>query len=397
MDNTTRAIHSPAVYLDDSHAESIAMTSAYDFHSAADAHARFSGEKPGNVYSRFTNPSVEMFENKLAALEGGDAAIGLASGMSAYLAIAMTFLRQGDHVLLASGIFGTTTHLFRQYFGQFGITATSVQVDDYDAWQAEMRPNTKLMVVESPTNPLMGVADLVKLSTLAKRHDAILVVDNTLLTPVLQQPLQWGADLVLHSAGKFLDGQGRCVGGAIVGRHDLLKPLRAYLRASGICMSPFNAWILSKGIETLKARMNLHEHNARQVFSWLRQQSDIEQVYSTMAADHPNRDVIQRQQTGHSPIITFKLRGDRDHAWRFIDALKLVSRCTNIGDAKTMVTHPATTTHGRYTAEEKQRHGITENLVRLCVGFESPADIIDDLNQALVAAQQPVETAVLVC
>ena len=397
MDNTTRAIHSAPVYLDDSHAESIALTSAYDFHSAADAQARFSGEKPGNVYSRFTNPSVEMFENKLAALEGGEAAIGVASGMAAYMAAAMTFLKQGDHVLLASGIFGTTTHLFRQYFGQFGISATSVQVDDYDSWQKEMRPTTKLMVVESPTNPMMGVADLVRLSTLAKQNNVVLLVDNTLLTPVFQQPLLWGADLVLHSAGKFLDGQGRCVGGAIVGRMDLIKPLRAYLRASGICMSPFNAWVFSKGIETLQARMNLHEHNARHVYAWLRQQADVEQVYSTLAADHANRDVIQRQQSGHSPIITIKLHGDRAHAWRFIDALKLVSRCTNIGDAKTMITHPATTTHGRYTVEEKQRHGITDNLVRLCVGLESPTDIIEDLQQAMMVANEPLESTTLVC
>lgn len=397
MDNTTRAIHADAVYLEDSHAESIAMTSAYDFDSAAEAHARFSGEKPGNVYSRFTNPSVEMFEKKLAALEGGEAAIGLASGMAAYMAIAMSFLKQGDHVLLASGIFGTTTHLFRQYFGQFGITATSVQVDDYAAWQQEMRPNTRLMVVESPTNPLMGVADLARLSTLAKRNDAILVIDNTLLTPVFQQPLQWGADLVLHSAGKFLDGQGRCVGGAIVGREDLIKPLRAYLRSSGICMSPFNAWILSKGIETLKARMKLHEYNARHVYSWLKQQPDIEAVYSTLASDHPNREVIQRQQTGHSPIISFRLHGDKARAWRFIDGLELVSRCTNIGDAKTMITHPATTTHGRYTAEEKAHYGITDNLVRICVGLEEPADIIDDLEQSMQAAKISTGSGALVC
>lgn len=382
MEHITQAIHTDIADADDMHAEYLALTSAYDFDSAEEASARFSGKQPGNVYSRFTNPSVEMFERRLAAMEGGESAVGVASGMAAYLAIAMTFLKQGDHVLLASGIFGTTTHLFRQYFGQFGITATSVQVDNMEAWETEFRPNTKLIVVESPTNPMMKVADFSALSRLARRHDALLVADNTLLSPIFQKPLELGADIVLHSAGKWMDGQGRCVGGALVGSHALMQPLKAYLRSSGVCMSPFNAWVFSKGLETLEARLNWHQRGAEKIFNWLKSHEQIESIYCTYDPAHPNADVIKRQQSGHCPIITFKIKGNQKTAWQFINALKIVSRCTNIGDAKSMITHPASTTHCRYTDEEKQRHGLSDNLLRICVGLEDPFDIMDDMAQA---------------
>lgn len=382
MEHTTRAIHADHVAADDMHSEFIAMTSAYDFSSAEEASARFTGEKPGNVYSRFTNPTVEMFERRLAAMEGAEAAVGVASGMAAYLAIAMTYLKQGDHVLLASGIFGTTTHLFRQYFGQFGITATSVPVDDMSSWESSIQDSTKLIVVEAPTNPMLLVADLSALSQLAKKHNALLIVDNTLLSPVFQKPLDFGADIVLHSAGKWMDGQGRSVGGALAGSKELIKPLKAYLRASGVCMSPFNAWIFSKGLETLEARLNWHQRGAEKIFHWLKGNSQVTDIYSTLDPEHPNADVIKRQQTGHCPIISFRINGDKREAWNFVNALKVVSRCTNIGDAKSMITHPASTTHCRYTDEEKQAHGITDNLLRICVGLEDPFDIMADMAQA---------------
>lgn len=382
MEHTTHAIHAPQVSAEDMHSEFMAMTSAYDFMSAEEASARFLGEKPGNVYSRFTNPTVEMFERRLAAMEGAEAAVGVASGMAAYLAIAMTYLKQGDHVLLASGIFGTTTHLFRKYFGQFGITATSVPVDDMAEWEENVQPNTKLFVVESPTNPMLAVADLSALAQLAKKHKAMFIVDNTLLSPVFQKPLEFGADIVLHSAGKWMDGQGRCVGGALVGSSELIKPLKDYLRASGVCMSPFNAWIFSKGLETLEARLNWHQRGAEKIFQWLKNHDQVTDIYCTLDTEHPNAAVIRRQQTGHCPIISFRIKGDKRAAWNFVNALKVVSRCTNIGDAKTMITHPASTTHCRYTDEEKQKHGLTDNLLRICVGLEDPFDIMADMAQA---------------
>ncbi|WP_052730053.1 trans-sulfuration enzyme family protein [Photobacterium halotolerans] len=387
MEQSTRAIHMGFPSLDDSHAAAIAMTSAYDFTSAQEASDRFNGVTEGNIYSRFTNPSVEHFERKLTSLENAEAAVAFASGMAAYLALAMTFLKQGDHVVLASGIFGTTTHLFRQYFGQFGITATCVDLDDQHAWQAAMCDRTRMILVESPTNPLLKVADLSWLSGLAKRNHALLVVDNTLLSPVNQRPLNHGADLVLHSTGKFMDGQGRTVGGVIAGRKDVIQPLKNYLRSSGTCMNAFTAWVLSHGLDTLTARMAMHEQNARKVEAWLRQQSCVKQVFSTFSPVHPQAEVIAKQQTGHSPVISFIVEGGQAAAWRCIDALNLVARCTNIGDTKSMVTHPASTTHCRYSQEEKLQYGISDGLVRLCVGLEASQDIIQDLGQALAASQ----------
>jgi O-succinylhomoserine sulfhydrylase len=393
MNNITQAIHADMPCFNDSHSEAIAMTSAYDFSSAEQAQMRFSGEEPGNVYSRFTNPSTQMFERKLAALEGAEEAVAVASGMAAYLAIAMTFLKQGDHVLMASGIFGTTTHLFRQYFGQFGIDATSVQVDDASAWKREIKLKTKLIIVESPTNPLLHVADIPFLADLAKKHDALLIVDNTLLTPIFQNPIKHGADLVLHSAGKFLDGQGRCVGGAIAGSSELVGKLKLYLRSAGICLSPFNGWILSKGIETLEARMLLHERNCKQIYHWLRLQDSVIKVISTLDEHHPNAAIITRQQFGHSPILSFEINGNQEAAFKFINALNLVSRCTNIGDAKTMVTHPASTTHSKYSDQEKKAYGISGNMIRLCIGLDNYLDVISDLKQAFMVASKQVSVS----
>jgi O-succinylhomoserine sulfhydrylase len=383
FNDMTRAIHSDQAYGGDAHAEPIWMTSAYDFETAEQASGRFSGEEPGNVYSRFTNPSASNFETKLAAMEQGEDALGVASGMAAYLAIGMAYLKQGDHVLLAGGIFGSTSHLFRQYFGNFGVTATSLPVDGLDAWEAAFQPGTRLVVVETPTNPTMQVADIQALANLAHKHGALLLVDNTLLTPVFQKPLAFGADLVLHSAGKYIDGQGRCVGGAVVGAKKLLEPVRAVLRSAGMSLSPFNAWVFSKGLETLQARMRAHAANAQGVVRWLEGQPEVRRVYYTGAADRPDEALIRRQQRGHGALFSVELEGGQKAAWRFINALNLVSKCTNIGDAKTMVTHPWSTTHCKYSPEDKLNFGIGPGLIRLAIGLEYVFDIAEDLERAL--------------
>lgn len=383
METFTKAIHQRIGSFEDSHSEGVALTSAYDFNSAFEAAQRFSGKKPGNIYSRFTNPSVDLFERKLSILEGAEETVAFSSGMSAYLAIAITYLQAGDHVLLASGIFGTTTHLFRQYFGRFGIAASVVDADDIGAWEKALRPNTKLIIVETPTNPVLVVADINKLGLIAKEQKAILVIDNTLLSPVFQKPLELGADLVLHSVGKFIDGQGRIVGGTISGCHKLIQPLKDYLRSSGTCLSAFNAWILSKSIDTLYARMKQHQSNTIEIYHWLKDQGEINIVHSTIDPKHPQSLLIARQQQGHSPILSFEVKGGQRSAWQVIDSLELISRCTNIGDAKTMVTHPATTTHAKYTLEERQKYNVSDGLIRLSIGLENPKDIINDLMKAL--------------
>ncbi|AJQ92338.1 aminotransferase class I/II-fold pyridoxal phosphate-dependent enzyme [Gynuella sunshinyii] len=383
MKYVTEAVHASKTYLEDMHSEAIAMTSAYDFASAEEAAQRFSGTQTGNVYSRFTNPGVELFEHRLAALEGTEAALGVASGMGAYLLLGLTFLRQGDHVLLASGIFGTTTHLFKNIFGQFGITTTTIAASDLNAWSDHMTPHTRMVIVETPTNPLMEIANLRQLADIARKNNALFVVDNTLLTPVFQRPIEFGADIVLHSAGKFLDGQGRCVAGALAGRQEHIDRLRLCLRTTGVNMSPFNAWILSKGLETLKARMLLHEHNSLQIYQWLKNHPAVEQVISTFDENHPDASLIASQQKGHCPIISFRLNADQAGTLAFIDRLGLIKRCTNIGDAQTMITHPATTTHCRYPAEERNLFGISDNLLRICIGLEEPEDVIEDLAQAM--------------
>jgi len=306
--------------------------------------------------------------------------------MSAYLAIAMTFLKQGDYVVLANGIFGTTTQLFRQYFSGFGITVSTVDVQDINEWENTIKPSTKLIIVETPTNPTLAIADIHQLSLLSKKQKALFVVDNTLLSPIFQKPLELGADLVLHSVGKFIDGQGRIVGGAVSGSLNLIGPLKEYLRNSGTCLSAFNAWVLSKSLDTLNARMQLHQQNTIEVYNWLSRQNIIKDIYSTLNPAHPQAHLISSQQKGHTPIISFEVNGGKAQAWKVIDSLRLITRCVNIGDAKTMVTHPATTTHGKYSDEERQKYGITDGLIRLSIGLEDSKDIIQDLYFALVSA-----------
>jgi len=367
------------------HAEPIFATSSYVFDSAAQAAARFSGEEPGNVYSRYTNPTVRAFEERLAAMEGGEAAIGTASGMAAILSTGMALLKSGDHVVCSRDVFGTTVNLFGKYLAKFGVEVTFVPLLDTGAWRAAMRANTAMLFIETPSNPLCEVADIAALARLAHDHGALLVVDNCFCTPALQRPLALGADLVIHSATKYLDGQGRCVGGAVVGSRPLLDDILMFLRTCGPTMSAFNAWVFLKGLETLQLRMRAHSDSALAVARWLRTRPEVEQVFYTGLEDHPGHDLARRQQSAFGGVLSFRLRGGREEAWRFIDGTAMLSLTANLGDAKSTIVHPATTTHGRLTPEQRQQAGIADSLVRIAVGLEHVDDIIADLERGFAA------------
>ena len=362
------------------HSEAIFPTSSYVFSNAAEAAARFSGELPGNIYSRFTNPTVRVFEERLAALEGGERCVAFASGMSAILATAMGLLKAGDHVVASKAIFGTTTLLFQNYLSRFGVETTFVPLTDYAAWEQAIRPNTRLLFGETPSNPLTEVADIPRLAELAHRKGTLLVVDNCFCTPALQLPLKLGADIVIHSATKYLDGQGRCVGGAVVGDAERVgKDVFGFLRTCGPSMSPFNAWVFLKGLETLNLRMKAHCANALELAHWLEQQPRIKRVYYPGLASHPQHELAARQQSGFGGIVSFELDGGQAAAWKLIDSTRLVSITANLGDTKTTITHPATTTHGRLTPEQRVEAGISDGLIRVSVGLEDVADLKRDL------------------
>lgn len=366
--------------------EAIFPTSSFVYESAKQAADRFSGEAPGNVYSRFTNPSVRTFENRLAIMEGGEACVATASGMSAILACFMGLLSAGDHLVSSSSIFGTTKVLFNKYLAKFGIEVTFVAQNDYQAWSNAIRPNTKALFLETPSNPLTEIADIAQLSKIAKAHHALLVVDNCFCTPILQQPLKLGADIVIHSATKFLDGQGRCLGGAVVGSQALVgEEVRGVIRTAGPSMSPFNAWIFTKGLETLAIRMEAHCVRAIQLAEWLSQHPAIDSVFYPGLASHPQYALAQRQQSSGGALVSFRVRGGRDQAWSVIDATQMLSITANLGDVKTSITHPASTTHSRVDPAERDATGITENLVRVSVGLESIEDIKRDLARGLDA------------
>ncbi len=366
------------------HAEPIFPTSSFVFANAAEAAARFSGAIPGNIYSRFTNPTVRMFQERLAALEGGDACIATSSGMAAILATCMTLLKSGDHLVSASGVFGTTLSLFNLYLSKFGVATSYVPLADLAAWEAAIRPETRLFYLETPSNPLMELADIRALADLAHAHGILLVVDNCFCTPALQQPFQFGADLVIHSATKYLDGQGRCVGGAVVGDQQRVGvDIFGFLRTAGPTMSPFNAWVFLKGLETLSLRMRACSESALQLAHWLESQPAVERVYYPGLPSHPQHELAKRQQSAFGGIVSFDLRGGRDAAWAMIDHTRLISITANLGDAKSTITHPATTTHGRLTPQERERAGIGDGLVRVSVGLEDVADLQHDLERGL--------------
>ncbi len=364
--------------------EPIYPTSSFTFESAAQAAARFSGEEPGNVYSRFTNPTVRTFCDRLAALEGGQACVGTASGMSAVLATCLGLLQAGDHVLASRTLFGTTLSLFTKYLPRWGIEVSWVPLSDERAWAEAMQPNTRLLFAETPSNPLNEVADIRRLAEIAHAHDALLAIDNCFCTPALQRPLELGADLVIHSATKYLDGQGRCVGGAVVGDAQRVgEEIHGFIRTAGPCMSPFNAWVFLKGLETLSLRMRAHSEHAQQVAEWLQRQPGVERVYYAGLPEHPHHRLAAEQQSGFGGIVAFELAGGREAAWRLIDHTRMLSITANLGDTKSTITHPATTTHGTISDELRAAAGISEGLVRISVGLEDPADIIRDLERGL--------------
>lgn len=371
------------------HSEPIFITSSYVFDNARQAQARFAGEEPGNIYSRFTNPTVRAFEERLAALEGGERCIGTSSGMAAILTLCMGVLKAGDHIVCSRSVFGNTILLFRNYLAKFGIETSFVDLTDLAAWEAAIRPNTRLLFLETPSNPLTEIADIKALSELVRTKRAgdcfpLLVVDNVFCTPILQRPLALGADLVVHSATKYLDGQGRCVGGAIVGQADLLdKEIYPFLRTGGASLSPFNAWVFLKGLETLSLRMRAHCDNALKLAEWLSAHPKVERVYYPGLPSHPQYELAKRQQEGAGGIVSFIVKGGKEAAWKLIDSTRLISITANLGDVKTTITHPATTTHGRLSEEERERAGIAEGLVRISVGLEAIEDIIADLERGL--------------
>lgn len=369
------------------HSEPIFATSSYVFDSAADAAARFGGEESGNVYSRYTNPTVRTFEQRLAALEGGEAAVGTSSGMAAILSTAMALLKSGDHVVCSRDVFGTTTNLFGKYLAKFGVSVTFVPLLDLAAWEQAIKPETAMLFLETPSNPLCEVADLAAFSRLAKSRDCLLVVDNCFCTPALQTPLSLGADIVVHSATKYLDGQGRCVGGAVVGGAEHMSEVETFLRTCGPTMSAFNAWVFLKGLETLRLRMEAHSSAALELAQWLQAQDAVEKVYYAGLEDHPGHQLAKQQQRAYGGVLSFQVKGGQEQAWQCIDGTRIMSLTANLGDAKSTIVHPATTTHGRLTDEQRDQAGIARNLIRLSIGLEDVDDLKADLQRGFAAVQ----------
>jgi O-succinylhomoserine sulfhydrylase len=371
------------------HSEPIFTTSSYVFGSAAEAAARFAENAKGNIYSRFTNPTVRCFEERLAAMEGGAACVATSSGMAAIMSMCIALLKAGDHIVCSDSVFGSTIALINRYLVKFGVDVTYVRPDDNDAWRQASRANTRLFFLETPSNPLSVIADIRAIADIAHERGIVLAVDNCFCTPALQKPFELGADLVIHSATKYLDGQGRCVGGAIVGNEQLVgKEVFGFLRSAGPSMSPFNAWVFLKGLETLELRMRAHSVAALELARWLEQQPAIRKVHYAGLESHPQHQLAQRQQTGHGGIVAFEVERDRDGAWAFIDATKLMSITANLGDVKSTITHPSSTTHSRITVAERERAGITEGLLRISVGLENIDDLRADLQRGIAAVRR---------
>lgn len=366
------------------HSEALFLTSSYCFESAQQAASVFAGEEHGSVYSRYTNPTVDSFQQRLAALEGGEAAAATASGMAAIFAFCLAHLQKGDHVLVSKSLFGTTLNLFDQYVKpKLGVEVSYVSLTKVDEWQQQATPRTRMLFLETPSNPLNEIADLDALAALSRALGAWLVVDNCLCTPALQRPLTLGADIVIHSATKFLDGQGRCLGGAVVGSKALIEPVVGVLRTLGPSMSPFNAWVFLKGLETLKIRMLAQSNSAMAVANWLAEHPAVNRVYYSGLEGSPQHALARSQQSDFGAVLSFEVNGGREAAWKVIDATKMVSITGNLGDTKTTITHPATTTHGRMSDADKRAVGIGENLVRLAIGLEHVEDLCADLARGL--------------
>jgi O-succinylhomoserine sulfhydrylase len=380
----TRAVRAGQVRsAEGEHSELIFASSSFVFRNAAEAAARFKGDQPGNIYSRFTNPTVRTFEERLAALEGGERCVATSSGMSAILSTCLGLLKGGDHMVSSRSIFGTTVGLFNNILPKFGLTTTFVDLTDYAAWEAAVRPETKLLFLETPSNPLTEVADIKQLADIAHAHNCLLVVDNCFCTPALQLPFTLGADIVIHSATKYIDGQGRCVGGAVIGDDKRLEDVFVFLRTAGPSLSPFNAWVFLKGLETLNIRMKAHCENAQRVAEWLEQQPQVEKVYYPGLKSHPQHELASKQQSGYGGVVSFVVKGGQETAWRVVDSTQLFSITANLGDTKSTITHPATTTHHRLTEEQRSAAGISPGLIRLSIGLEDVEDLQQDLLNGL--------------
>ncbi len=381
----TRAVRTGQVRSQEGeHSDPIFLTSSYVFKSAADAAARFSGEVEGNIYTRFTNPTVRTFEQRLAAMEEGECCVATATGMSAIVATCMGLLNAGDHVVAGRDLFGSTIILFDNILTRFGLSFSYVDSTDLSQWQGAIQANTKMLFLETPSNPLCNVSDIKAVAKIAHENQALLVVDNTFCTPVLQQPLKLGADVVVHSSTKYIDGQGRTMGGAVVGSKDQVgEGVYSFLRSAGPSLSPFNAWVQLKGLETLSIRMQAHSRYALEIAGWLEAQPSVERVYYPDLPSHPQHTLAQRQQTAAAGVLAFQVKGGRDEAWTVIDSTKLFSITANLGDAKSTITHPAKTTHGRLTIVQRQQMGVFDNLLRLSIGLEDVDDLKRDLQRGL--------------
>ena len=375
MDRTQHREHSEAMYL----------TSSFVFDNAAQAATLFSGEEEGNVYARFTNPSVTLFEERLAALEGAEACIATASGMAAITAMIMANLSAGDHIVASKSLFGSTIQLLGNILPRFGIETTFVSLTDPAAWAAAVRPNTRLFFCETPSNPLTEIGDIAALAQISGANNILLAVDNCFCTPVLQKPMALGADIVVHSATKYLDGQGRVLGGAVCADKHIIEKIFVFLRTTGPTLSAFNAWVIGKGLETLGIRMRAQSASALELAQWLEAHPGVERVYYPGLPSHPQHALAMRQQSSGGAIVSFEVKGGKDAAWHVVDSCQLLSITANLGDTRTTLTHPASTTHGRISPEARAAAGIKDNLLRMAVGLESVIDIRNDLSRGLPA------------
>ncbi|HIG65124.1 MAG TPA: O-succinylhomoserine sulfhydrylase [Methyloprofundus sp.] len=367
------------------HSVPIHMTSSYVFNSAEEAALRFTGEQPGNIYSRFTNPTVDTFQQRLALMEKGDRCLAFASGMAAIMAVGMSLLKAGDHVVCSRSVFGNTVLTFENYFAKFGVETTFVELPNLDGWAAAIQPNTQFLFVETPSNPLMELVDVRALADIAHQRDCLLVVDNVFCTPIMQQPLSLGADIVVHSATKYLDGQGRCVGGAVIASDEIIEKLiYPFLRTGGATMSAFNAWVFLSGLETLAVRMKAHCDSALELAKWLEQQPAVEKVHYPGLESHAQHELAKQQQSHFGAVVSFELKGGKELAWKLINATQMLSITANLGDVKSTITHPSTTTHGRLAPEVRLQAGIKDSLVRVSVGLENIEDIKRDLLRGLI-------------
>ena len=365
------------------HSEAIFLTSSFVFDSAEQAASRFSKEEPGNIYARFTNPTVDAFEKKLAALEGADACVATSSGMAAIFASIMALVESGDHIVASRNMFGTSIVLLNTIVSKFNVGISYVDLGDLSQWQDAVQDNTKLFLLETPSNPLGEVVDITALSKISQANNILLAVDNAILSPALQNPIKLGADVVIHSATKYIDGQGRCLAGAVLGSEEIIEQVGAFTRATGPSLSAFNAWIVLKGLDTLSLRMKAHCDNALKLATWLQDQDQVEKVHYLGLDSHQDHALANVQQSGFGGIVSFEVKGGREAAFKIINATEILSITANLGDTKTTITHPASTTHGRLTDDEKQQANITEGLIRISVGLEDVGDVINDISKGL--------------